>query len=282
MLPTTVYSPDPVLRHPAGLLREMFASLWAGRELAWRLMVRNISAMYRQTILGYLWAFLPPIVAAGTFIVLNRGGLFQVGETGIPYPAWVLFGTFLWQTFADSLNNPMKQVSQSKAMLSKINFPREALILAGIGETIFNFGVRFLILIPVYFYFQIAVDPLALLVFPLFLGALIAMGTMVGVLLTPIAVLYQDIEKGIPMLLPFLMLFSGVVVPIAPHGIGRTIATFNPILPVLETCRSLLSGQAADLWVQAAVVTCGTLLLLFIGWVLFRVAMPHLIARLGG
>jgi len=278
---TTIYGPEPALKNPAVMLHEMFSSLWAGRELAWRLMVRNISAMYRQTILGYVWAFLPPIVAAATFIVLNKGGLFQVADTGIPYPAWVLFGTFLWQTFADALNNPMRQVSQAKPMLTKINFPREALILAGVGETIFNFLIRLAILIPVFFYFKIPLGS-SLLLFPLPLISLILMGTMVGVILTPAAVLYQDIEKGIPLLLPFLMIFSGAVVPIAPHGIGRTIATLNPILPVLETTRALMTGQPPTMWGATLVITGASLVLLFLGWILYRVAMPHLIARLGG
>ena len=280
--PVTIYSPDSLLRHPITLTREMFSSLWAGRELAWRLMIRNISVMYRQTMLGYIWAFLPPIVAAATFIILHKSGLFQVADTGIPYPAWVLFGTFLWQTFADALNNPMRQVSQAKQMLTKINFPREALILAGIGETVFNFFIRLVILIPVFFYFGLSIHLPGFLLFPLPLISLILIGTMVGVLLTPAAVLYQDIEKGIPLLLPFLMLFSGAVVPIAPQGIGRTIATFNPILPLLETTRALMTGQPAEMWVSTIVITAVSTLLLFIGWILYRVAMPHLIARLGG
>ena len=267
-----------MLKHPAALFSEMTESLWAGRELAWRLAVRNLSALYRQTVLGFVWAFLPPLAAAATFIFLRRGGVLETGDLGVPYVAWVLIGTFLWQVFADSISAPMRQVSQAKAMLTKINFPREALIVAGIYETLFNFVIRLVIVVAVFVIFRI-VPGWPVLALPLALLILIVMGTMIGLLLTPIAVLYQDIEKGIPMLLPFLMILSGTVVPL-PRD--HWLVLLNPIYPVLQTCRDLLIGQPATLWLHAVIVGLVSLVLLFVGWVMYRLAMPHLISRLGG
>jgi len=280
-LKTTVYSPDPLLRHPVILFREMAESLWAGRELAWRLAIRNISAMYRQTALGYVWAFLPPIFAAVTFIFLRRGGVIETGDLGVPYVAWVILGTFLWQVFADSINAPMRQVSQAKSMLAKINFPREALIVAGVLETLFNFVIRLVIVIAVLAWFRI-VPGWEILLLPFALVVLIVLGTMIGVLLTPPAVLYQDIEKGIPVLLPFLMILSGAVVPVPKEGLSGQLIQLNPIYPVLDTCRCLVIGQHPTLWPETLIVAALSFVLLLFGWILYRLAMPHLIARLGG
>ena len=278
----TVYTPTSSLTQPGRLLQAMFHDLWRGRELAWRLVIRNVSAMYRQTILGYLWAFLPPLAAAATFILLNHGGILSVAPTAIPYAAWTLLGSFLWQAFADALNNPMRQVSQARGMLTKINFPREALIMAGIGETLFNFCIRCIILVPIYFIFDLHVLWTGLTLLPLALLALIALGTMLGIFLTPAAMLFGDVEKGVSLLLPFLMLLSGAVVPIPPTGAGHVIAQLNPIYPLLETCRDLMSGQPPHLLIPAAGVVAATVLCLFAGWILYRISMPHLIARLGG
>ena len=94
----------------------MVADLRASRELAWRLLVRNISAQYRQTLLGYVWAFLPPIVTTLVWVFLNAQKIFDVGETGVPYPVYVLTGTILWQVFVDAMNSPLRQVDgESKA-----------------------------------------------------------------------------------------------------------------------------------------------------------------------
>jgi lipopolysaccharide transport system permease protein len=46
------------------MLREIAQDVWAGRGLAWRLFLRDLRAGYRQTLLGYVWAFLPPYIIA--------------------------------------------------------------------------------------------------------------------------------------------------------------------------------------------------------------------------
>ena len=157
-------TPDSALRHPWRLLREMFRDLLASRELAWRLFVRDISAKYRQSMLGYVWAFLPPVVATLTFSLLNRSGVLATGETGIPYPAYVMIGTLLWQVFADAINSPIKTVTASKAMLAKINLPREAILLSGVLEVLFNFLIRLVLLVILFICYGIvppATAPLA-------------------------------------------------------------------------------------------------------------------------
>lgn len=277
-----IYTPEPVLRNPARLAREMFADLWAGRGLAWRLMVRNLSALYRQTVLGYVWAFLPPLFSAATFIALRHTGVLTTGPTAVSYAAWAVVGTFLWQAFTDAITSPMRQVAQARAMLTKINFPREALVLAGVGEVVFNFAIRLMVLIPLLIVFQVPVAPTLLAAFPAALAALILLGVAIGVLLIPVSMLYQDIEKGIPLVLPFVMILSGAVIPIPGTGAGRLLATWNPVVPLLETARAALTGQPLDHLPAALCVTAAALVFLFIGWALYRLAMPHLIERMGG
>ena len=73
-----VYSPEPLLGHPVVLVRSIARDLLAARELAWRLFVRDLSAQYRQTFLGYIWVFLPPLAASLTFIFLNSQGIVRI------------------------------------------------------------------------------------------------------------------------------------------------------------------------------------------------------------
>ena len=79
------------------MLRDLFSS----RELAWRLFIRDISAQYRQSVLGYLWVFIPPLVASLPFIYLNSQGIVKIGGTPIPYAAYAIIGTIIWQVFVD-------------------------------------------------------------------------------------------------------------------------------------------------------------------------------------
>ena len=67
-LPARTYTPESPLAHPAKLWREMKQDLWAGRELAWRLAVRDISAQYRQSALGVLWALIIPLANTAVWL----------------------------------------------------------------------------------------------------------------------------------------------------------------------------------------------------------------------
>ena len=51
-LPVRIYSPEPLLGHPVTLIKNIIKDLLAGRELAWRLFIRDLSAQYRQTYFG--------------------------------------------------------------------------------------------------------------------------------------------------------------------------------------------------------------------------------------
>ena len=70
-LPTRTYTPESPLAHPAKLWREMKQDLWAGRELAWRLAVRDISAQYRQSALGVLWALINQLMTTAVWLFLS-------------------------------------------------------------------------------------------------------------------------------------------------------------------------------------------------------------------
>jgi lipopolysaccharide transport system permease protein len=138
-----VYAPGSGLAHPGRLAGEMWRDLKASRGLAWRLVVRNLSAQYRGAALGWIWAFLPPLAAASTFIILQSTGVIETSAAyGMPYPVFVFLGTILWQSFVDSVQKPLQIVNASRSMVTKINFPREALLLAGIGEVLSNTLVR--------------------------------------------------------------------------------------------------------------------------------------------
>ena len=154
-----VYSNAPELRKPGRLLVSMLSDLWRGRELAWRLFVRDFSSKYRQTALGYVWAFLPAIATSLAFILLQSGGVISVGELGVPYAAYVMIGTLLWQVFADAMQSPLATVLASKAVLVKINLPREAILLSGLYLVAFNFLIRLVLLAAVFAWFRILPPP---------------------------------------------------------------------------------------------------------------------------
>ena len=278
-LKETVYSPDSELLSFRKLLRSMWSDLLASRELAWRLLVRNISAQYRQSLLGYAWAFIPPIFTTAIWIFLNSQNILGIGETGMPYPVYVLTGTVLWQTFVEALNSPLQMVGESRAMLAKINFPKEALLLTGIGQVLFNFAIRVLLLVVVYWWYQVPLQG-GILLAPLGVLALISFGTMLGLLLTPLGMLYQDVGRGLAYAAHALFFLTPVIYPVPQASWAASLIKLNPVTPLLQSTREwLVTGQATQVGGFVA-VSLITMIMLFVGWVMYRIAMPHLISRM--
>lgn len=274
------YSPESPLNNPRMFLRDSFNDLLACRGLAYRLMVRDIKAQYRLSLLGYLWAVFPPIVLALTFVLLRSSNTIQIGETGIPYAAYALIGAVLWQSFCDGLNNPLKVVAQSQQMLVKINFPREALLLSALGQACFSTMVRLGVLIPVLIGYEIW-GGWGMVLFPFGIVALLLLGLGFGTLLVPLGALYQDISYGLTVFLGLWMFATPAILPMAETGLMKWIMELNPVSPVLVTARDWMTGQPPELLPGFITVFSITLIGLALGWLLFRIALPHLIARLG-
>jgi lipopolysaccharide transport system permease protein len=279
-LPTVIYTPASPLRHPGRLFKEMFRDLVASRELAWRLFIRDTSAQYRQSILGYVWAFVPPLMASLPFVFLNSQGVVGIKGTSIPYAAYAMIGTIIWQAFADALNSPLKTVTAAKTMLAKINFPREAILLSGLGQVLFGVLIRLVLLVAVFVWFRIPPPPTACL-FPLGILALVMVGFMIGIVFTPFGLLYTDVQQTLPVLSMFLMFLTPVLYPPPQSGLAAAVARWNPLSPLVVVTRNWLTTGAMTGVAQFAVISAVALVLLLAGWLAYRLALPHIIARIG-
>ena len=114
------YTPVSPLATPGILWQDMLHDLWAGRELAWRLAVRDINSQYRQSALGILWALIVPLANTGVWLFLSASKVVQLSPTSIPYPVFVFTGTLLWSILIDALNAPLMQVNANKSLLAKL------------------------------------------------------------------------------------------------------------------------------------------------------------------
>ena len=278
--PKVVYKPESQLRHPLQLFKEMRRDLFASRELAWQLLVRNISAQYRQSFLGIFWALVPPIVTAAGFTFASKAKIVNIGATDLPYPAYVMFSMALWQTFAEALTGPVQAVTAAKQMLAKINFPREALILAKLGEVFFNFGIKLFLIVALFLWFRIPVGWTVILA-PVALIHLVLLGTFFGLLLAPLGALYNDVSKGLTLAIGFGVFLTPVVYPVPNgEGLAALIVQLNPVTPLLVTTRELATTGVVSnpygFWVASLIAILGLLL----AWVVYRLAMPFVVERM--
>jgi lipopolysaccharide transport system permease protein len=249
------------------------------RELAWRLFVRDFFARYRRSVLGIFWSFLPPILTGLVFIVLQKKGVVHLGPTEIPYPVYVLVGTILWQLFTESLNAPLNTVRASISMLGKVNFPREALIVSAFYQVLVNLLIKSLVLAGTFIYFGISLSA-GILIAPVAILVLILLGMTIGLILTPLGMLFTDVGSSLAILTQVWFFLTPVVYPAPKTFPYSLIATLNPVSPVLMAARDLMTRGTMDDPLLFAVVSGLTLVGLLFAWVMYRLAMPIIIERM--
>jgi lipopolysaccharide transport system permease protein len=279
-LPVHTYSSE----RKFGLLKtfkSLIKEFPVAHSLGYRFAERTIKSRYRQSLLGVLWAFLPPISTAIIWIILYESRVVNISDVGVPYPLFVITGTMLWSVFSTALLMPMQIMQANRSILVKINFPREALLVNAFYEILFNTGIAFIIIIAELLIFGVHVDFHSLLFIPaVFL--LIFLGMALGLLLLPLSLLYKDVQFALPSVLQFAMYLTPVVYATPIYkGAGKILA-LNPVTPVLTSARAWLLGLdlSVPMW-HIALVAGITLLLLFLGIILQRITVAILIERMG-
>ena len=277
-LETRIYQKENTIRI-GKLLKDSLHDIYTSRFLAKQLALRDIKAQYRQSYFGIVWAFITPLTTAIVWIFLNQSGIISLTDTGVPYPVYAFTGTLIWSILIDSINSPTLSTNNARTILSKINFPKEALIVSGIYKLLFNSFVKLILIIVFLLIYNIQFQ-ISILLFPVGILGVVFLGTTIGLLITPIGLLYTDIAKIIGLTMRFLMYAAPVVYVVPKTGIMRTIMELNPLTPLITITRHFAIGGSTDylsyyLWVLLLCVP-----LFFFGLLFYRVSIPIIVERL--
>ena len=127
--------------------------LWEYRELFFIFTWRDIKVKYKQTILGFSWAVLQPLLMMVIFTVFFAGAL-DVPSDNLPYPVFVFSGLLIWNIFSTGLSNASNSMVSNANIIKKIYFPRLIIPMSSILVAIFDFFMAFFIYIGILFYYD--------------------------------------------------------------------------------------------------------------------------------
>lgn len=277
-LETKIYQKENNL-HIWKLVKESVSDIYRSRFLAKQLAIRDIKSQYRQSYLGLFWAVINPLATAFIWIFLNSSGTLRISDTGIPYPVYAFSGTLLWSIIIESINSPMNSTNSARSILSKINFPKEALITSGIIKLLFNSSIKILLLLAFIFIFGIGFH-WTLLLFPFVIMGAILFGTTLGLFLTPLGMLYSDVNRSITFALRFIMYATPVVYAVPKEGILKVIMEINPITPIVVVARDTIVGGDFSYLLYFLVLIGICIPLLFLALVIYRISIPIIVERL--
>ncbi|MBO9346984.1 MAG: ABC transporter permease [Chloroflexus sp.] len=253
-VPDSIHEPI-IIEARKGWWHFNWRDLWDYRELLFFLVWRDIKVRYKQTLLGASWALIQPTLQLVVFTIIF-GRLAGVNTNGIPYPLFNLAGLLPWQFFANTVAQAANSLVGSASIVRKVYFPRLAIPTASVLAGTVDFGLSFLILLALMFWYQWAPTP-AVFLLPLFLilGMITALG--VGFWLSAINARYRDVRHATPFLIQLWLFATPVVYPSnLIEGHWQIVYALNPMVSVVEGFRwALLGTQPPSLLMFISVTT---------------------------
>jgi lipopolysaccharide transport system permease protein len=262
-------TPIIILKPSKGWLAIDFKELWRYRELVFFLTWRDIKVRYKQALLGVSWAILQPLLTMAIFTLIF-GVLLKTPSQDIPYPLFSLTALLPWQLFATALQRSSVSLVGNANLLTKIYFPRLAIPLSSVFAALVDFGVSFIVLLGVMFYYRYWPGWNILWLVPMILLALLT-ALAVGLWLSALNVQYRDVQHMVPFIIQVWLYASPIVYPIEiiPEGIWRYLYSFNPMVGVIQGFRwALVGGTPPD--VNALISVLVVLIILVSGLFYFR------------
>jgi lipopolysaccharide transport system permease protein len=177
------------------------------------------------------------------------------------------------------LNAPLKSITAAKPLLTKINFPREALIISAFYMTLFNMVIKLSIIVVFILIFRLPVT-WGLLFAPLAVLMLDLLGFSIGLILTPVGMLYTDIGSAIPIFIQLFFFVTPVVYPPPQEFPFSLIAIVNPVSPLLIAARDLITVGTISNPIAFTLTSGMTLMLLLVAWLIYRLSLPIIIERM--
>jgi lipopolysaccharide transport system permease protein len=129
------------------------AEFWRRRDLLWHMTIRHLRGQYKQSVLGYAWAFVNPlsqmIILSFVFSTIVR---IQAPE-GEPYPLFLFVGLVPWIFFSGALAAGTDAVTNASSLVTKVYFPREVLPTAAVLTKLVDliFGMIIFAMIMMYY-----------------------------------------------------------------------------------------------------------------------------------
>jgi lipopolysaccharide transport system permease protein len=246
------------------------------RDLFFFLVWRDITVLYKQTVLGLGWAIIRPVFSMLVFSVIF-GGLASVPSDGVPYPVFSYAALLPWTYFATAMTNSTASLVGNVNMLTKVYFPRIFIPLTPVLAGLMDFAIAFAILAGLMVWYGIT-PTFNVIFLPLLIGVMILTAAGAGLWLSALAVQYRDVKHAMSFLTQLLMYAAPVVWPVSlisqkvPEWdeLIRLAYGFYPMAGVIEGFRSALLGSTNMPWDLIGVGALSATLLTISGALVFR------------
>jgi len=211
------------------------------RDLFFFLVFRDIKVLYAQTVLGFSWAILNPLIQVVVYTIIF-GRVAGIETDGIPYALFSTIAIVPWTYMSNAMSTGSTSLVTGQGMLGKIYFPRIIFPVTPILAKLVDFAISIVLIIVVMIYYGVW-PSVNLLLLPLFVLMMIAVPLGVSLWLSALAIRYRDVKFAMPFVIRMLIYSAPIVyTATAIPESWRFVYSLNPIVGVIEGYRACLLG----------------------------------------
>jgi ABC-2 type transport system permease protein len=212
---------------------------------------RNVILRYKNSLIGFFWGFIKPLLYLLIFIVIFAD------NSGIAnYPLFVTSGLILWFFFSNATSQSVGSVVGSAGLIKSLNIPAYYFPLSEILSELFNLLLTLAVFLVIMQWFGIVNSAKMLLIVPcILLFTVFSLG--LSLFLCSINVFFKDIGIIWGTIQPALFFLTPIAYPENQIRRYKAIVEYNPIYYFLKLGRSIFYDPTAppmQAWINCFII----------------------------
>ncbi len=237
------------------------------------LIQRELRGRYKGSVLGFAWTFINPFLQLVVYTIVFS----HIMRADIDaYYLFLFVALIPWIFFSASVSAGAGCLLAQKEMIKKIYFPREVIPISFVTYQFVNMLLSFLVVFAVLLISGKGLNPVALLYLPIVMIAEYILALSITMIASALTVYLRDVEHILAIVMMAWQFLSPVMysMDMVPDEF-KGIFNLNPMTPIINAYRDILYYKEPP---EVGTLLHGYifgLVLLAIGWFVFRVLQKH-------
>ncbi|MCL2520815.1 MAG: ABC transporter permease [Spirochaetaceae bacterium] len=235
----------------------------ASRELIWQLFKRDLLMANKRSYLGIIWSFIAPIFGIISWVFMNIAGVLQPGNTGVPFPVFLLAGSMIYGYFGAFIGVSRGILGAGGGFIMQVEYHHESLFFYNLLNVIFWSTFTFVLNVLVFLLFGLY-PHITWLLFPFLLIPLLLFGSAIGFVLLVLDKAFPDLAKVFNMAIGLIYWITPIVFSVDAITNPYILAAIrlNPLYYLVILPRDMFLFGHSTLW-QGYFIMAGISAVLF-------------------
>lgn len=246
----------------------MFKELYDYREMIRNLVRRDLMGRYKNSVLGFLWNFLDPLLQLLIYTVVFT----VILPMGIEnYYIHLFVALVPWMFFSSSVAGGTTAVLNQQDMVKKIYFPREVLPISHVTSQLVNMLLSFIVVFAVLLVSGQGVRLIAVIWLPVVILIEYVFALGIALIVSSVTVYLRDMQQIVNVMIMALMYASPVIysVDVVPDK-WYNLYMINPMSVVIVAYRDILFYKQTPRMLGMLIAAGVSVVVLVVGFLLFN------------